>query len=806
MANNERVNEQLAGAVRELRDSNLRVASASSAMATAAGGIVKGSKAMAKEIIDKSGLASFKSLPFAGLAASLGGKAFQMMKQKKENRLLELQLGLAKGSAKGLRKEQELVKARQQQLEALKDAATKLGLSGDSITKVTDGIALNDDDQTVGGMSASEVETARASERIVKRSNTLLETIADNTGNMLKSFLGAAAKGGGLGLGVLAGLIAAPVIAIVSFFKTLAVEFKALTGITKSLAGGKLFAPIRLLFKGLTSWTKGLVRIADMVTKGSVSKIGGVLGKVFGGIAKGGRSLAGFFSKIGKVVMKGINFIVSIGTKIVSFFSKFSSFSKGFSGPFKLISKFAAGFGKILGKIFLPITILMSAFDFITGFMDGYSEGGILGGLEGGLSKMFSNLIGMPLDLLKSAVSWIAGVFGFDGVSAALDSFSFATLITDLIAGIFDGVKGVFSFLGDLFTWPTSFGDALGKLVDIVMLPLTLAINFVKGLFGWGDPNEPFTFSGLISDAFTAAKDWIVGIFTWAKDTATDDATWTFMTPIKDAFANALAWVKGIFTWGTEGIANSDWGFMTPVKDAFASAIAWVKGIFSWGEEGPTVKGGITKFIDIILAPYNLAVNWLMGLFGFSPKDLGQDGESFSIGTLLVDSAKKIFDWFKGLFDIDIKGLVNSIPGAGKVLSWFGFGDDEEEVPVEAPAADMKKFEQENEGALNVMEQEEISARMDKFERGKNAYGGLDTQAKYDADMARFDKLVARENELAIANANLQAALEEKNNAGGGSVTQIDNSTTVNGGGQSGGSTRYIPLTDSSNAWQQYSY
>ena len=95
---------------------------------------------------------------------------------------------------------------------------------------------------------------------------------------------------------------------------------------------------------------------------------------------------------------------------------------------------------------------------------------------------------------------------------------------------------------------------------------------------------------------------------------------------------------------------------------------------------------------------------------------------------------------------------------------------------------------------------------MDRFEKGKNAYSGRDTQAKYDADMARFDKLVARENELAIANANLQAALEEKNNAGGGSVTQIDNSTTVNGGGQSGGSTRYIPLTDSSNAWQQYSY
>ena len=555
--------------------------------------------------------------------------------------------------------------------------------------------------KTIGGNAISASKQAELNDEEAARNNrqeSLMQSMVDGISDLKDSFLKGLAKAGGMGLGVIAGLIAAPIIAIVAFFKTLAVEFKALTSITKSLAGGKLFAPIRLLFKGLTSWTKGLVRIADMVTKGSVSKIGGVLGKVFGGIARGGRSLAGFFSKIGKVVMRGINFIVNIGRRIVSFFSKFSSFAKGFSGPFRLITKFAAGFGTILGKIFLPITILMSAFDFITGFMDGYSEGGIIGGLEGGLSKLFSNLIGMPLDLLKSAVSWIAGVFGFDGVSAALDSFSFATLITDLIAGIFDGVKGVFSFLGDLFTWPTSFGDAFGKLVDIVMLPLTLAINFVKGLFGWGDPNEPFTFSGLISDAFTAAKDWIVGIF----------------------------------SWGTEGIANSDWGFMTPVKDAFASAIAWVKGIFSWGAEGPTVKGGITKFIDIVLAPYNLAVNWLMGLFGFSTpdgepfsigkvvmgaftaakdwivglfawgKDAGTnaagdfsfltlvtgvfksvkewftgifsfstpDGESFSIVTMLVDSAKKIFDWFKGLFDIDIGSVIKDyIPGW--VMKWL---------------------------------------------------------------------------------------------------------------------------------------
>ena len=488
---------------------------------------------------------------------------------------------------------------------------------------------------------------------------TLLQTMVDGIINLNKSFLNGLKEGTRFGLGAIAGLIAAPVIMLVSFFKSLGAELKFLN----TLTGGrlaKLFSPIMKFFD---------------VIKTSFARLG--IGRFITSVKTFLAPITNFFKSM-----------LKIGDTA-------SSFSKAFGG----IAKFASGFGSILGKLFLPITILMSAFDFITGFMDGYSEGGILGGLEGGLSKLFANLIGMPLDLLKSAVSWIAGVFGFSGVESALDSFSFATLITDLIGGIFDGVKGVFSFLGDLFTWPTSFGDAFGKLVDIVMLPLNLAINFVMGLFGWGDPDEPFTLSGFIYDAFTTAKDWIVGIF----------------------------------SWGTEGIANSDWGFMTPVKDAFAAAIAWVTGIFSWGEEGPTVKGGITKFIDIVLAPYNLAVNWLMGLFGFSTPD----GEPFSIGKLVMDAITKIFDWFKGLLDFDFSAIVKKIPGAETVLNLLGYGDETPELTEEE-----KNLESQKQRNMEIEQEKlDIQTRIAKFDAGENAYWGSDTQEKRDEDTARLAQL-----------------------------------------------------------------
>ena len=189
MANSETVNQQLAQSVKELREVNQRVANAQTDMAKLASGVVGGSKAMAKEIIDKSGLAGLKNLPFAGLAASLGGKIFQQMKQKRENRLLEMQLGLAKGSAKQMRAEFELKEAQKAQLEALRGAAEKLGMAGDQLpVKLEKGIGVREDgDTTAGGLSAAEVEKSREEARISKKTNKLLQKVADNTKEMLKS-------------------------------------------------------------------------------------------------------------------------------------------------------------------------------------------------------------------------------------------------------------------------------------------------------------------------------------------------------------------------------------------------------------------------------------------------------------------------------------------------------------------------------------------------------------------------------------------------------------------------------------------
>jgi len=757
---------------------------------------------------------------FPSLIAGLPGgqmleksfKALSISNKKEENETtseLKEQTGLLGGMSNGLARLTETLTSQNK---------TLLGsLSGDD-----------------GSLSAAEVEKANAEERGRKEQTSILGRISDGIGDMLSGFLNSTAAGAGLGLGAVLGLIAAPIVTLAAFFKSLGAEIKVLDG----LLGGKLSAPFIAIKSYLTkikdalkigdkvddlvlgaknaiagvktyftNWV-GKLKIADKVddiilgaksavasvksffsgfagklnivdkvddiilgAKNSVAGIKsffsgfagkltstslGVVDDIILGAKNSVSGLKTFFSGfVGKLTPTSLGVVDDIilgaknsATSVKSFFTGFKgaftltdtatdllapvtktiSAVKAFFNPFTTLSllgsgagavgktaetavdgakagvksiqgimatvksfmsplrlgmvaldagmplfqgiiKFAGTLGTVLGKIFLPITILMSAFDFVTGFMDGYKEDGILGGLEGGLSKAFANLIGMPLDLLKTAVGWIAGVFGFDGVKTSLESFSFATLITDMISGIFDGVKGVFTFLGDLFDFSdlTIFG-IFGKLIDIVFLPLNLAINFIKGLFGWGsdDEKEPFSLSGLLFD---------------------------------------------------------------------------------------TIAG--------------------------------------------------IFEWFKGLLNIDIGGLVKKIPGAGKILSWFGFGD--EEPPTESPEAkqntlDKERLEQgKDDQALTAMEMEEISQRMDKFERGKNAYLGRDTQEKYDADKLLFEKLLAREGELERANLSLQQAIAE-GGVGGNTIIQGGNTTNVNGGGQSRSPT-FVPLSDYSNQW-----
>ena len=447
--------------------------------------------------------------------------------------------------------------------------------------------------------------------------------------------------------GILAGIGLAAFTMISSFFAQLAKEVKFLD---KLMKGGlsKAFSPIKTFFSNLGGKFKatklGKTIDAFLDTIKNLFKVSDIKG--FKGLAVF-EDLQKTFGKATRPIIKIVDGIKDFGKNVKNIFGTIKtglSSMKGFMSGFKPIMDFAGKVGKVLGKIFLPVTVLMTLFDTVKGAVKGYEDDGWLGALEGGLSGLLTSIIGMPLDLLKSAVAWMLGMFGFDESADALKSFSFSQLITDGIGAVFDFGKKAFAWFGQLFTDPVTALKNLwtglvgeGGFLDLITTPFNLAVNWLLGLFGWSDPENEFN-------------------------------------------------------------------FLSTVTGAFTMAVQWVKDLFSWPEDG-NVGTAVTKFIDIILAPYNLAVNWLMGLFGFKPEDFGQEGESFSIGKLVVDAIKGIYEWFKGLLDIDVGAIVSSIPGASTVLKALGImeeSDAEKQANIESAIKEAQGRIERSSGGENV--------------------------------------------------------------------------------------------------------
>lgn len=97
----------------------------------------------------------------------------------------------------------------------------------------------------------------------------------------------------------------------------------------------------------------------------------------------------------------------------------------GSLSEFMKVSKIFAPIRFIFSRVF---AIILGIFDFFKGFIRGYEEGGLLSGLKEGFLEMIRGMILMPLDAIKSFVSWISGKLGFENVEKMLDSFK----ITDI--------------------------------------------------------------------------------------------------------------------------------------------------------------------------------------------------------------------------------------------------------------------------------------------------------------------------------------------------------------------------------------
>ena len=455
-------------------------------------------------------------------------------------------------------------------------------------------------------------------------------------------------------------IVAAPLIVLVNFFKQLKTEISVLKRLGPGLK--KLFKPLTNLFAEEGVLGKAIARVKDFFkgAKGRVSKLFKPLTNLFAEDSVLGK----FFKKVGQIWTKVKSAFSKEGilgrlfSKLSNFAKMIFSFVKGAAPMANNITKFAASFGQVLGKLFWPITVIMGIWEVVSGFIEGWQKEGFLEGVSQALQNLAGTFIGSLLDLIKSAVSWVLGKLGFSNAESALDSFSFETLIRDAISGLFNMIKGVVDWAVVKFNDLTSFlaplwESALGAAAD---LGTWISDTFIAPLGDWFKKlfENPL---GAITDGISAFIGAYISI-----------GAWIWEAGIKPV----IEFVSGLFT-GALDMFRAGW-------DTFASSIGFNPNFGDW-VWGKTVEP-VWTFIS--------------GLFGWGADD---EKEGFSLSTFISDTIDSVWEWIKDLFSpTKIMGKVGGAvaDAGGAVAGFFGNligGDDTPKAPM-----DKKKDKEESGG------------------------------------------------------------------------------------------------------------
>jgi hypothetical protein len=407
------------------------------------------------------------------------------------------------------------------------------------------------------GLEASS-EAAKEQAKDNKRAEEQL-TVEEEQKKLLEEIHKKMQKGGVLdlilgGAMALAGFISGFVGEYIRVFK------KVLSPLTKLFGENKFL--VGLIEKFKVGWTKFGGYIDDMIKGVLENKY---IAKVIGVFKGAWNAFAGYFKGIADL-FKGV---VELWTTLFGgggaggFFKNIMTWFQAIGERLGWFFKLGQGLGKILGKIAIPIQVILSIWDTVTGALDGWekTEGGFIdklfGAIKGGLTGLLNGLIGGLLNLLKDLVSWIAEQLGFDGISAWLDSFSFTDIIGKVVGFLVDYVKGVFNFMKDVFTDPKKALDTIGNISDMAIeglkkilrsfLPTPGASGFA-GVAAKLIPDAVYEFAGMDpKTGAVTAKTSETGVATKALENVSGE----------NKAVNAEKEAKAVAAGAAAGMANS---------------------------------------------------------------------------------------------------------------------------------------------------------------------------------------------------------------------------------------------------------
>jgi hypothetical protein len=368
----------------------------------------------------------------------------------------------------------------------------------------------------------------------------------------------------GIGL-ILAGLLGVTVGVVSGWLKAIKGFYKLLTPASIQKAVANTLKGIQNIFRSIVTVIRTQITAVSLAITKQFNVLKNTLGKIFGTGSRLGKAV----SIIGARVSGLVKIFTDAGEIIKSLLagpiSKVGEVFKLIRGYFTSFSKIVGVVARIVSRLFAPLIVIMTIWDTVKGAIEGFEKEGIIGGIKGAITGFFNSLIFGPLDMIKDAVAWVLGAFGFDKAEEVLKNFSFSKLFTDLVDGFFTLVTDIVGWVKKQFGFT---GEGMPSFTDIVLGLMTLPYNLLKtvvgkiaGFFGFDQVKETlegFDFKKLITDVIdsmtevvTMAADWIIGKFKSAGETISDivpdmDATTQFL---KSVLQNVLPVADSSGSW-----------------------------------------------------------------------------------------------------------------------------------------------------------------------------------------------------------------------------------------------------------------
>ena len=481
------VNEGLLDTVKELRETNKRLASASAAidMQNKVGGKI-GDAVLENAKKSTEGLSSFigqlEQMPvfgaISGIGKALAGSALNAVMEKrrlaKEDALISKQLGITKEEVANRRKEQELLKAQEANAAKLMDVAKALGYSAEQLQ-------VNGGGVSVKGAAATEAkrEAARDADR---RNEGLINAVKgidvggdkdkDDKPSWLSGIMG-------FGSGILKEIMSVPEKIVIGFASAL----KAVTGGLIKLGttliaglGSRLSRGFGRVRRGLRGLPKAMGKLPAFAKS--------LPGRAVGGIAKAGQAAGGALKGGLRAATGALRFAGPIGLAVTAGMGLFDGITAGikeFRESGKVGAAVKEGFaGTLSGLTFGLVSqeSISKGFDTIGDFavktVDGLKNAASAGFDKAkeltnlGVAK-FEELTGLNVPTNLTEIRDAVG----NGLTAAAEGFNNLTglSIPTNLTELKDGLKGTFDSIGASFTSLTgievpTFDDLQAKVSD----------------------------------------------------------------------------------------------------------------------------------------------------------------------------------------------------------------------------------------------------------------------------------------------------------------------------------------------------